>query len=258
MAIGGDFNNNSGNAQNNGKLYENTYYSRLKIKNQLGKLQLSISFKSGLLLFTIDEIKEGFKIEPLETIYLSPTKAMILSNEIKKFLHYLNNEEIIEGKAFGVNTGMNEKVSYIGFHATKNKTILITIGKIDGSGNILEQATIDLNKDYHYALEWNDIKSMNVERAMDDSIEIKQISDILDDFARSMNGAYAYAVADLTRYDTARILKKMDPIYDKLGIERKTGNGYSAKPNNFLNNLGNKSSVSNHTSMDDIEDMFDD
>jgi hypothetical protein len=62
-----------------------------------------------------------------------------------------------------------------------------------------------------------------------------------------MNGAIAYSFADLTRYDNARILGKLDPIYDKLGIERRSYNNRGNGSNNFLNNTQSTSK-----SIDDI------
>lgn len=250
MAIG-----DNGNSTNNNtnKLYESTYYSRLRIKND--KLALSVSFRSGLLILEISELKEGFKYEPIETIYLSPTKALLLAEEIKKFKEYLSSGDIVLGKAFGVNAGMNDKVSFIGLHANENKVPMITIGKFDSTGQITEQATINLNVDYHYALEWNDINTMDVNKCYYDNVELDQLVALLEDFARHMSGALAYSVADVTRFDYNRLLKKMDPIFDKLGIERKSGNNgsFSRSSNSFLDNAGR---TSNHTSFDNIEDML--
>lgn len=255
MAIGNNYqNNNSGNSNNgNGRgLYENTYYSRLRFKND--NLALNVSFRAGLLILEISEVKEGFKYEALETIHISPTKAKLFAEEISKFKKYYAEGNIVEGRAFGVNAGMNEKVSYIAIHANEDKDILITIGKIDGQGNILEQATTALNRDYHFALEWNDVRNMDVEKVYNDVIELDQLYEIVLDFSRHMNGVMAYSVADLTRYDNARILSKMDPIYDKLGIERRSSNGNSSygTGNSFLENSGRVSSRS--TTIDDMEE----
>lgn len=259
MAIGGNFNNNgnSDNKSSNNKLWDTQYYSRLKIKNVDGKLQLSASFRSGLLILSLDEVSESYNTTSVETIYLSPTKALLLASELDAFLKYTKEGNIVDGKGFGVNGGMGEKVSYIAFHATADNTKYVTIGKFDGSGNIIEKRTMAFNKDYHYALEWNDVDAMNTtERVVYDDVELDQLSALLKDFARSMSGAIAYSVADTARYDTARILGKMDPIYDKLGIERRHGNGYGSgntnRSNNFLNNLG--STKSNSVSIDDIGD----
>lgn len=261
MAIGADYSNS--NQSNSNKLFENTYYSRLRIKNADTKLALGFYFKSGLLYADISELKDSstFKYESLETICLSPTKASILCMEIDSFINFLNESRksgiADTGKAFGVNAGLSEKVSYIAFHLSEDLSTCITIGKIDGSGNIIERATIMLNRDYHYGLEWTDVNDMKLEKNIYDDIEIVQIRSLLEDFSKSMNGAYGYSAIDLGRYDLARVLKKMDPIYDKLGIERLNSGNYSgSKTNNFLNNIGNKSS--NNVSIDTIEDMLED
>ena len=256
MAIGDNGTNN-----NNGKMYENTYFSRLRFKNADSKLALGVSFRSGLLILEISELQDqnGFKYEPLQSIFLSPTKARLFADEIRKFKDYLYSGEIIPNKAFGVNAGMNEKVSYIAIHADESKNIYITIGKIDGNGQIIEQATMALNKEYHFALEWDNIQTMELSKVYNDDLEIGQLIDVLDDFARSMNGAIAYSAIDLGRYDLGRVLKKMDPIYDKLGIERKnsgTNGGSYGRSNSFLDNVGRSGSNSNHTTIEDVENIL--
>lgn len=256
MAIGDYGNNNNNNSGNNGKIFENTYFSRLRFKNADNKLALGFSFRSGLLILEISEVQDqnGFKYESLGSIFLSPTKARLFADEIRKFKEYLNSGDIIPNKAFGVNAGMGEKVSYIGIHADESKNIFITIGKIDGSGQIIEQVTMPLNKEYHFSLEWDNIQTMELSKVYNDELELDQLLDLLDDFARSMSGATAYSTIDLGRYDLGRILKKMDPIYDKLGIERMNSGSSYGKSNNFLDNVGKSSSTS--TTLDDMENIL--
>lgn len=251
MAIGGDNNNSS----SKNKMYEPTYYPRLRFRQAEGKLALGYTFRSGLLVFEIAEQKEDFKYDTITTVHLSPTKARMLAEEIDLFKKYLATGTIIEGKAFGVNAGMGEKVSYIGFHASLDGIPHVTIGKIDGQGNITEQATMMLNNNYHFALEWDNINTMDVSKRYINNIEIDQIHDLCYDFGRQMSGANAYSVLDLGRFDYGRVLKKMDPIYDKLGIERMNqGNGGSYnRSNNFLDNT---KSSSNSTSIEDVEDLL--
>lgn len=251
MAIGDYGNGNSNNSNGNNKLYENTYYSRLRAKTSDGKTALGYSFRSGLLIISIAEQKDGFRYEDLEAIHLSPTKATILANQLKSFKSEMEAGNLVPGKAYGVNAGMGEKVTYIAAHIDEDNNILITIGKFDSNGQIIEKATTHFNKEYHYGLEWNNIESMDLSKAYYDNLELDQLITLAEDFGRSMSGAYAYSHADLTRYDNARILGKMDPIYDKLGIERRSsGNGGGNRgTNNFLNNAGTSS---NHTTLDDI------
>lgn len=255
MAIGGSFNN--GNSEGKKQLYENTYYSRIRIKNDEAKLALSFSYRSGLLIAEISEIKEGFQYEALESAYISPTKASLLTKELKRFKHYLaeEDEKIVPNKAFGVTTGMGEKISYIGFHANEDKKIFVTIGKFDGSGNIINAVTIPFNSEYHFAVEWDNIESMdNISKVYYETVELDQVYQMFEDFARSMSGAFAYSVVDLARFDVAAIKGKMDPIYDKLGIERRSYGNKSYGENNFLSNVGKATSKS--TSLDDIESSF--
>ena len=259
MGIGYRENNGNGN-NNNGKLFENTYYSRLRIKNYDDGRMLNVYFRSGLMYLEMSKYGDNYKVEPIINICFSPMKAYLLVEEIKKFMEYRKGDNIDPNVAFGVNTGMGEKVSYIGFHTrSEDKAIMATIGKINGEGTILECETFLFNVKGNYSLEWDDIKSMKLQKSYDEDAEIRQLMFCLSDFARSINGASAYAVADLTRYDHSRILKKLDPIYDKLGIERRnTGSGNSnyGGSNNFLNNAS-ESTSSNHTSYESIEDMLD-
>ena len=111
------------------------------------------------------------------------------------------------------------------------------------------------SKDYHYALEWNDISKNSIEKSYYNFAELDIFHNLIIDFSRSMNGATAYAQADLTRYDHQRIVGKMDPIYDKLGIERRN-NGYGgSRDNNFLSNATVSSRT---TTIDEMEDLLSD
>ena len=257
MAIGGNYNSgNNSESGNSKKLYENTYYSRLRVKNDNAKLALSYSFKSGNLIVEASEIKQGFQYEVLESVFISPTKALLFSREIDKFKEYINGSKIDPNKAFGITTGMGEKVSYIGFSSDKEKHIFITLGKIDGSGNITNAVTVPFNSEYHYSVEWDNIQSMDLSKVYYEDIELTQFQNMIIDFARSMSGAMAYSVLDIGRFDIAGIKGKMDPIYDKLGIEKRSyGNKSYGGENNFLNNA---KSMSNSTSFDDIEASFED
>ena len=249
----GDFNTNERN--NSKKLFESTYYSRLRFKNPNSNLALGFTFKSGLLVIEISQLdsSNGFNYTSLQSINVSPTKAKIFAGQIETFKEYYKEGNITPGRAFGINAGMGEKVSYIGIHADTNKDIFVTIGKIDNEGQILEHSTFTMNRNYHYGLEWNDINAMSLVKTYYDNIELDQFHDIVNQFANYMNGAIAYSAFDLGRYEINRLSKKIDPIYDKLGIERYNSNGNKGGTNNFLNNAGTNS---NHISSDDIDELF--
>ena len=253
MAIGDSYNSNNGNGSNNNKLFDNTYYSRLRFRGQ--DHSLSIYYRSGLMCLEVYDLEDNtYKVIPRTNIFLSPTKANILSQEIRSFKEYLQRDDVKENVAFGVNGGMGEKVSYIGFHTNKDKEIIITIGKFDDKGQILEHYDVVLHKDYNYGLEWKDISAMDIEKVYHNLVDLDMIHNAIADFGRSMSGAAAYAGLDISRYDQARILRKMDPIYDKLGIERKYSNNGSGN-NNFLNNAS-ASTSSRTTTIDEMEDLL--
>ena len=254
MAIGDSYNGNDNSSSNN-KLYDNTYYSRLRFRGK--EHAISIYYRSGLMCLEVYDLEENtYKVLPKTNIFLSPTKANILSQEIRSFKEYLQRDDVKENVAFGVNGGMGEKVSYIGFHTNKDKDIIITIGKFDNNGQILEHYDVVLPKDYNYGLEWKDISAMNIEKVYHNQVDLDMIHNAITDFGRNMSGAAAYAGLDLGRYDQARILRKMDPIYDKLGIERKYGNNNSNYgSNNFLSNAS-ASTSSRSTTIDEMEDLL--
>jgi hypothetical protein len=250
MGIGDSTNSNFN------KIYDPTYYSRLTLKNSDSK-RLSISYRSGLMILEIGKSigsGDSFKVETEETIYLSPMKAHILTNQINSFIVYKKAGNIDPKKAFGVNAGMNEKVSYIGISTNDDKENIITIGKFDQNGVITESDQFKFIKDYNYALDWNDITSNDLSKVYKNDVELMMFYNTLVDFGRAMSGATGYGVADVARYDSARENNRMDMVLDKLGIERRSNvNNYNPQPNNYLNNA---SSSSRSTTVDDIESLL--
>jgi len=252
MALGDIRNNNSGTKSN--KMYESTYYSRMQFKGQ-DKIRLGFSFKSGMLIIDMSEEKDGFQFETLTSCYLTPTKALLFYNQIQKF-----NEDVAAGKyktdaAYGVNTGLGEISTVIMIHLL-GKDPAITIAKVNDSGQYVSKYTYKFNKGYHYGITLKNYEDMgSYEKEFYDDIEFTQLQQTIKTFADNMNGAVAYSVLDLARYDYRAVMNKMNPIYDKLGIERQgNGGSYSKSDNNFFNGSGsfNKGGTSNSTSLDDV------
>lgn len=262
MAIGGYYENNgsSNNYQNNGsqnsnKPFEATYYSRFRLKN--GSRMLTVSYRSGLMILDLGSIgQEGFKFNSAIQIFLSPTKAHMLVEQIDEFLKYRAGDNIDPLRAFGVNTGMGEKVSFIAFSTNEDKVIKLIIGKFDGSGVVVEREEFDLNHEYNYSLEWEDVNQNRFFKVYDEEAEIMMLRNAIEDFSRTSNGAIGYAVADMARWDSHRMNKRIDQIFDKLGIERYSGNNsYGNKgSNNFLDNA--PSSTSRSTSIEEMEESL--
>lgn len=248
MAIG---DGNFTNSNNSNKIYEPTYYSRFRLSrnNDMG---ISISYRSGLMIVEINKAEDGFKTTPLETIYLSPLKAKMLAEELRKFVEYKSGNKIDPKKAFGVNAGMNEKVTFIGFSSDSSKNVYCTIGKFDGSGVIVESAKYTFAREYNYSLEWNDIEANDLQKIYNDEVELNLLIQAFDDFSRSATGALGYGTLDLNRYEMNKIDKRIDQVFDKLGIERRSYNGGGNRgSNNFLTNASSKP-----TTLEDVEDLL--
>ena len=256
MGIGNEI-DGSTNQNQQKKMYDQSFYTRQSFKSSDDKMSMSIEYKSGNMVLKLSEMKEGFHYDEKIAIHLSPMKANILTDQLKIFKEKIAKEDLKSQEAYGVNAGMGENVTYFNFFSPDNKVVCIDIGKFDGKGIKTEFYQFQFKSDYHYGLNWKDNSKNDLSKNYYNTTEFNILCNTIADFGRSMNGAAAYAVWDLGRYETGRILSKMDPIYNKLGIERKTsGNGsFNKGTNSFLNNTGGTSSS---TSFDSIEAMMDD
>jgi len=251
-----------GNNSNGNKLFENTYYSRVGFKDYENKLRLGFNFKSGMLVTDLSKEKDGFSYESIISVFITPTKSKILLDQMEAFERYIAEGGTDPERGFGINSGMGEIVSVLIFHLNENGTKAVTLGKVNGNGEYTEKYDYNFAAGFHYGLEWKGISSMNCEKVFSDEVEYEMFKETVRQFSISSNGAMAYSVADLTRYDTRAILNKMNPIFDKLGIERSRGNGNSGPSNNFFNNRDNNRNggSSQHKSYDEMNDdlPFDD
>ena len=246
MAIGDGYGNNGG--QN--KVFDRSYYSRLKFRKD--NLALNFTYSGGLLSITIDERDDAngsFKYNNLQKISLSPYKAKMFVEEIKKFKEYVATGDINPTVAFGVNAGINANITYIGVHADLDGTPKVTIGKFNNDGIIIEQATFTFNKDYNYALEWKNIDTNDLTKVYYNNLEIDMFENIVTNFANNIDGAIAYSVHDLGRYDYNRLVGRFDVVYKALNIPT-YGEAGNYSQNTFLQNSSATQSTS--TSIDDI------
>ena len=62
----------------------------------------------------------------------------------------------------------------------------------------------------------------DIVKVFDNMLEIQMLQQALIDFSKSMFGATAYGVVDMARWDVHRMNKRMDQVFDKLGIERQS------------------------------------
>lgn len=262
MALG-DTNNYGNNGDNKSKLFDPTFFSRVRIKNK-DKLAISFSFTKGLLKVTVSEERNNFNYEDLISINISPTKAKLLLNELNRFIDRIQSgEEISPDEGVGINTGVRETVTFIAFKVTGNRPDVpehsFIIGKVDPNGTVTDTVEFVFNVDYDYSLHWNNITNMDVDKNIDQFMGIKLFRDVIKEFDNSSAGAIGASVWDTGRYEYHRILRKMDPIYEKLGIERMN----KGNSENFFSRQGSSpmnppqsSSKTNSRSYDEIENLI--
>ena len=205
-----------------------------------------------MLVVDISQEKEGFQFETLASCYLTPTKAMLMYNQIQEFKNQVASKSYKEGTAFGVNTGMGDISTVLLLHQVDGNNAL-TIGKVNSDGNYVAKFTYKFSKAYHYGIMLSNIESMSsVKKEFYDDIEFNQFEQTIKSFADSINGSVGYSVLDLGRYDFRGLSNKLNPIYDKLGIERQQAPRQS--DNNFFSgsNGGFNRGTSTNTSLDDV------
>lgn len=225
MALGDSYSNNG----NSRKVFDNTYYSRIRIKNK-DHMVISFSFNKGLLKLEVAEEKSDFTTgDPIGSISISPTKAKLLINRIDTLMNRMKaGENIDPNEGYGINTGVRETTTFIAFKVTGNRVDVpehsFVLGKVDSTGTIQDVIEFVFNVDYDFSLYWTNVDKMEVTKEIDQFMGIQTIRDVLYEFAYHSSGATGASVWDIGRYEVNRIISRFDDIYDKLGIERKSYN----------------------------------
>jgi hypothetical protein len=260
MALGDQskFQNSNGSGDSN-KIYEKTYNSRLvtrdyqhEVGSKTPKL-LNYKFKSGMLIISIDRVKEGgFESETIVDSWITMSKATLLLDAIEAY------KKDPKGY-YGIASGMSTTQRALIVHSDEDGKPAVTIGKFDGTnGQWQAKETFRFNNnDFHFYLSWKDPEdNSSAKKLYNNDLEFDQFVKIVQDFASNMNGVVAYSVADMLKADFRGVLNKMNPIYDKLGIER----NFSSRNNtgSFFgsNNFGNGGA--SRKSFGDISSNFED
>ena len=267
MAMGDSYNRNNTGTGNNRSNIDQTFYSRLRIKNDSIAQTLNFSFWRGLLKLSINNVPRSAdeKIEELAYIHLSPNKAFIFAECVK---YIIDNPETFDIK--GVDTGIGETRGMLVIGRDMGKPYLI-IAKVNKDGGYDSQLRFDFNWDYNYYLDITNITPLQFKKTYDNNAELEQLYHLLVDYARSSSGAYAYSTYDVGRYEAAKFSNMVKAIADKVGVESGNGNGgnrsYTRSNESYFsgNNGGgssNNSSSSQNSSrkyqnIDDLEDEFD-
>lgn len=241
MALGSTYNNGSnrnnysGNNQNN-TLYNPTYYSRLSIRNPVDNLRLGFNFWNGTLRVSISEAgnaQEGRNNE-LAYIHLSPTKAKLFAECVDRI-----EDDKETFNIYGVDTGTGETRGMIAIGRDMGKPYLV-IAKVTADGKYESNQRFNFNNDYQYLLQINDLAKLSYKKEYDNSIELDQLKDILEDFARYSSGAAGYTFYDIGRYEAARSSNIIRSIAEKTGAYSGNNRNSSGSSNSFFSSAENE------------------
>ena len=262
MALGSQYNNNSGNSNNTGK-YAFSMDSSYKFCNGDSKIDqtgIKFSFWNGLIKVTIaskletstdNEDYDKFDWKNGTTVYLSYMKAALLLSEIKAFR---------EGKLTnaGVTTGRTStNLIYIsnGKEFGNDSTCIVIVG-INENGGAESTAVYEFKKQFNYAVRNYDSKNISFEKQYYDDIELDSICTLLEQFYTAMSGAVAYSVINANGRNDYRVKCSLESIAAKLGVDLGYGknNNNSTKPaaSNFFNNSSKSDASFNNATLDDI------
>ena len=241
MALGDASNFNNGN----NKRTEDSYYSRLVISNPNGKF-LKFKFWAGKLAMSIAEVdssQQKFAYKETATAFFNPMKAKILAEELKKFIADPGHKPV------GVVIGSGDPNTCVTF-MHNNDDISVDICKVDAQGNKSGEDVFTFQKDYHYSVEYKDFKKLDFSKNYFNSLEIEAVIELLESFFKASNGAFAYSVMDMSRFNYGRLKSNTEAIMDKLGIQRASSKG----PGFFSGNNGGSEATSN--TVEDIDDLL--
>lgn len=225
----GDANNN----RQGGKYYP-TVYSNYTFYNDNAALNFKYVLSGILEMKIVPKLNGGFDDKNGISIFLSPNKAIMLSQAITMLKESIK-EDTLEN--FGVCTNKKNGNIEFGYNRLQEGgvQIYVTIYKYGNNGAISDSATFIFVTDEYI------IKNFSPNDCSYDSIPVNdlpltQIQILLDEYAKAMSGAGAYGVefhVGQYRYNV-NSLKKM--------LENGGSNGMLPAPsNNYSNNSGGNS-----------------
>lgn len=231
---------------------EDSYNSRLTLYDPTTTKYLKFKFWAGKVVVSINmgesNQQQGFKYNETIASFLTPIKAKIMAEELTKFKADPKSNPV------GVVSGGDPSTCLTFLRDGDN--VVVDIRKVDGKGKVTASDRFTIQKDYHYSVSYKNYDKLDFTKNFYNDIELQAIIDIFNNFYNACNGANAYSVLDMSRFNYSRLRSNTEAIMDKLGIQRYSSRGSG---NSFFNNSNNDSafgsgSTSNH--MEDIDDML--
>ena len=247
MALGdGGFQGNGGQRKSN----EDSYNSRLTLYSPEGNKYLKFKFWSGKIAASInvgENSQQGFRYNETIAVYLTPIKAKIMADELRAFLENKKSDPV------GVVVGSGDPNTCLTFLRDKDDNITSDIRKVDGSGKTTSSDSFTIQKDYHYSVSYKNFDKLDFSKTYYNEIEVRAIIDLFDNFYMACNGANAYSVLDMSRFNYGRLRSNTEAIMDKLGIQRASSRGSG---NSFFSNNNQNESAGYSEHAEDIDDLL--
>ena len=243
---------------NNSKKYQSVQaFSQYKMSNTESKVDATVftqSFWNHTLKLSISPMKPSnddtiaWDYDNGISIYLTHTKARMLSLEIQAFL---------SGKAtsVGVNSGNACIIITNGAEYGVDHPIM-TIRKIDPeTSETVASAAYDFKVGYHYAIRNFNEKDFDFDKYYYDNLELEQLVTLLEEYYKSMSCAVAYSVMEENKYNNTAQSNLLKAIAEKVGVELKSNSGYKPSTSAFNKKDNGNSGINNpyNRSIDDIE-----
>lgn len=248
MALGQTYDNNKNEA------YRPTVYG-ISMSNTgesaVDKTQLSFSMWKGTIKVQIAPMVKASSSDDFPkadrdsaaSIYLSPSKAYMLSQIMRKCLDDIKAFPL-DGYSINAGGGLITISSGKDFGA-KNPCIVLRSINPD-TGKVESMYAYEFKTDYHTVIEnYNEEKGSYTENAkMFANIEMQQVIEQLEDYARSSNHAYAFSVCDSMSFQLNSVRSDIGKVAEKLGVTLGGKGGRKGTSRSFFNKGGNGGNAS--------------
>lgn len=223
MAYESNFGNNGGN--NRQEEFRATFYSPVRLRNpesEVDPSELSFRFWKGLLGIIIapklaksNTEYNQYDNENAIQVYINHTKARMLYAEMAKL-----KENPDAYNSVGINSGSTGLISVSNGKEVGVAGPVLILRKLDQNGTINSSYMYEFNRDFHYSIRNFDESTLKYDKNYFDWIEYDEFMQTLKSFYENANMIQAFGVVDSARREFNRLHSKLNPIMEKMGIER--------------------------------------
>ena len=241
MSMGYD--NNTRGKNGNNDVREPYVYSNIKMRNPqstVDQCALNFQFMYGLLNIYLAPKKEdsngdyiNYDYDKKIAIWLSYSHAKIFAKEIRRLLE-VGDPSVLS--TVGVTTKDDTLITfgYGTVYNTENFTLAIL--KLSADGDIQQTYIYEFPSDRYASIVNFNPETKKYDKNIVENVEVEQFIEILEDYARSINGAYAYANQYYNRFNDNNRYSMMSAIAGKLGVNTKGNYSKSGNGGFFSNN----------------------